>query len=220
MAWVAMLSVSAGLALAGCSDQENRLDCILAVRYHDSVYRPVEVRSTPRPGPALGDAQFGGCRGEPIRMPDSGKLFALPRAGPDQVVLLRMDGHDQVYVNTDVKKVEWPALVTEARRPVECERPVKFIGTVKYVGSGVFRDGRGRPNVPYTATFTSSHGKGLDFAKWSRITLNVRITAKTDPVPTSRFLKKALAVKNPKRVTVTAVCRGAKFDVSTIEFAN
>lgn len=223
MAWAAMLSVLAGVGLAGCSsDYSDRSDCMLMVRYHDAVYRPVAASSIPRSGQALGKAHFGGCDGSPLRMPSyHGKLFAVPDTDTGEAVLLRISGHDSVYVKRGVKRAKWPALVKAAHRPVACERAVEFTGTWKYAYDDGMPDEEGHDlTAPYTGTFTTSHGTGLDFDTWSRLTLDARITSDTDPVPTPRFLKQALAVKNPRHVSVTATCRGTKFDVSTIKFAD
>ncbi|GAB3561466.1 hypothetical protein GCM10027344_16250 [Spelaeicoccus albus] len=195
---------------------------MLMVRYDDAVYRWVAVNSIPRPGQALGKARFAGCDGSPLRTSSyHGKLFAVPGTDTGETVLLRISGHDSVYVKRSLKRAKWPALVKAAHRPFACEQAVTFTGDWKYADDDGTPDEKGHElTPPYTGTFTTTHGTGLGLDTWSRVTLDARITSHTHPVPTPRFLKRALAEKNPRHVSVTATCRGRKFDVTTIKFAN
>lgn len=221
--WSVIGVLVTGVSVAGCSPHQGMEgECTIKVRHDDAVYRAVAVASMPRPGRSLGDAHFGDCNGSPLQTSYQGELFSLPNTSTDQAVLLRQRAYDSVYVNTSLKVDEWPALVKAAYGPVACEQPVEFTGTWDFVvdGEGMADEGDYDLTVPYTAKFTTAHGKGLGLDTWSRVELNARITSNTDPVPTARFLKQALAVKDPPQVTVTATCRGTKFDVATIEFAD
>ncbi|GAB3247934.1 hypothetical protein GCM10027562_06110 [Arthrobacter pigmenti] len=223
MTWGVIGVLVTGVSVAGCSPYQGMEgECTVKVRYDDAVYRAVAVASMPRPGRSLGSANFGDCDGSPLQGSYEGELFALPNTSTDQAVLLGQGRHASVYVNTALKMDQWPALVKAAYRPVACEQPVKFTGTWNIVldGGAMPDEGDYDLTVPYTAAFTTAHGKGLGLDTWSRVELTARITSNTDPVPTPRFLKQALAVKKPPQVTVTATCRGSKFNVATIKFAD
>ncbi|WP_035768537.1 hypothetical protein [Arthrobacter castelli] len=223
VSWGVIVVVLTTVGVAGCSSRQGMEgECTLKVRDEGAVYRAVAVASMPRPGRSLGSAHFGDCDGSPLQGSYQGELFALPNTSTDQAVLLGQGGHASVYVNTALKMDQWPALLKAASQPVTCEESVAFTGTWDIViDDGAMPDeGDYDLTVPYTAAFTTAHGMGLDLDTWSRVELDARITSNTDPVPTPRFLKQALAAKNPPQVTVTATCRGTKFDVATIEFAD
>ncbi|GAB3521742.1 hypothetical protein GCM10027402_12350 [Arthrobacter monumenti] len=223
MTWGVIGVLVTGVSVAGCSPHQGMEgECTVRVRYDDAVYRAVAVASMPRPGRSLGSAHFGDCDGRPLQTSYQGELFTLPNTSTDQAVLLGQGRRGSVYVNTSLKMDEWPALVKAASRPVACEQPVEFTGTWDIVvDDGAMPDeGDYDLTVPYTAAFTTARGKGLNLDTWSRVELNARVTSSTDPVPTPSFLKEALAVKNRPQVTVTATCRGAKFEVTTIKFAD
>lgn len=208
--------------LAGCgsADSESRQgECTLKVRYDDAVYRAVSVQLTPRPGRSLGQAEFGNCDGSPLHGAYRGKLFALAGTDTRDAVLLRQEGHDSVYVAESLQPREWPSLVQAATGFPTCQRQTRFTGTWDTI------DPRDIPNIEdidrvpvlMRVTFTATKGTGLELDRWSSVTLAARIPSDTEPVPSEQFLQRAVIHDDP--VVVSTTCRGDRFEVKTIRFA-
>lgn len=208
--------------LTGCGSAASESvqgDCNVKVRYDDAVYRAVTVQLTPRPGRSLGEAEFGNCDGSPLDGAYRGKLFALPGTDTRDAVLLRSDGHDSVYVSESLPARKWPSLVQAATGFPACQRPARFTGTWDTV------DPRDIPNtedidsvpVPLRVSFTATRGTGLKLDRWSSVSFLARITGDTQPVPSERFLQQAVIYGEP--VVVSTTCRGDRFEVRTIRFA-
>ncbi|MGH3424956.1 MAG: hypothetical protein ACRDO8_09515, partial [Nocardioidaceae bacterium] len=114
----------------------------------------------------------------------------------------------------------WPALVKAAYRPPGCQRSATFTGTLDVIDPE-YRPDEGDYGValPYPAWFTATHGRALGLGdRWSSVMLEARITRDTEPVPSPQFLKRALSGETP--VTLTTTCRGDRFEVATIGFAD
>lgn len=145
----------------------------------------------PRPGRSLGSTEFSDCDGSPLESPYQGELFALPDTATDDGLLLRQDGDDGIYVNEATPSTQWPPLVRAAMGYPDCER---------------------------AGTFTATRGSGLGLSTWSAVDVRARITPDTNPVPSPRFLRRAIAGGTP--VAVTTRCAGDRFEVSSLRFAD
>ncbi|MGH3502595.1 MAG: hypothetical protein ACRDQA_17150 [Nocardioidaceae bacterium] len=208
------------ILLAGCAtvDSSEHGECTIKVRYDDHVYRALRVESKPRSGKLLGRAHFADCAGNPMPRREKKQLFALPGTGTGKALLLGKGEHRSVYVNQALSHREWPAVLKAATGYQDCQHPVRFTGTWDSLGLDDTRRGRGyHIAVPYTGILTATHGKGLRMDRWVSVMLRARITKHTDPLPSRRLLEHVLGGKRP--VTVTAKCRGKRFEVATIRAA-
>lgn len=219
MSWCVVVAALVSV-LGGCSAQDSaeQGDCSATVRLGGEIYRPASTVLMPRAGRPLPSSDYYGCGGEG-RVPESGKaeLHVAVGLDPDSAVLVRERGEDFVYVRQSMRVRDWPAKLKVASRFPRCRVPASFTGTWTGVDPEDMPGEDYDVAVPYTGTFQARRGTGPRLDQWASVMVQARITGATRPVPTARFLERALA--DQQAVLVTTECRGNTFVVSSITFA-